>query len=185
MIREDLLEITRKQFVIQDHNGNFYLAKVFNRNPSLEVAKLYLIEKDGEKIIINRDFVALCNWKRLSLKRVELSFYVCKDFRGQGLGSELVDFAKKYAYEQGYQHAYLGKLNRRVAHPLFANMEFDGNLHLYLKKGFKEIPEKNRFLGYLNMYCDLKKERKNSLTQNNLEILKNETNSYLEKNMCL
>lgn len=178
--------------LVEDKYGGLYLFQVIHSEEKYYEVFVNKVEINGEDISLLDDKVSYCLMEVKDEESIEFLFHNYKAYRGLGLGSKLVDFAKRYAYSQGFKKAILNRIKRYVPHPLaeyageedlagIKDLMIDGNLVLYLNHNFREKVSPEGYAYKYNMICDLEAKAKMSSEEYELSILNNRTEAYLEK----
>ena len=116
---------------------------------------IYVAEDEGKVI----GFLSVINKK--NLQTIYLDDYCVNDsYRGQGIGSQLMNMSFEFAKNQGYDQV--------ITHVESANTE---SIEFYLKKGFKIVQEQGHRLLIRRVDNHLSEEKQNELKENNNKIL--------------
>ena len=112
---------------------------------------IYVAEDEGKVI----GFLSVINKK--NLQTIYLDDYCVNDsYRGQGIGSQLMNMSFEFAKNQGYDQV--------ITHVESANTE---SIEFYLKKGFKIVQEQGHRLLIRRVDNHLSEEKQNELKENN------------------
>ena len=90
---EDYFNLKQVQAELSDINDFYYLAELEGK----AIGYLRVMED-------YRNFPVMKQWRALELKRI----YISKDFHGQGVAQQLMDFVLQYAADNKYEVVWLG-----------------------------------------------------------------------------
>jgi putative acetyltransferase len=117
----DLLDI--KNHYNKDDGGCFWVVECKDDSHIIGTVAIRKVKETFLDDTNNANHVDICELKRM---------FLSKQFRGQGIGQQMLDAALDYAKKAGYSKIFL-----------YSSKDLKASRHLYLKKGFIDIPPYN------------------------------------------
>jgi len=117
----DLMDI--KNHYNKDDGGCFWIVECKDNSKIIGTVAIRKVKETFLDDTNNDDPVNICELKRM---------FLSKQFRGKGIGQQMLDTALDYAKKAGYYKILL-----------YSSKDLKASRHLYLKNGFIDIPPYN------------------------------------------
>jgi len=117
----DLMDI--KNHYNKDDGGCFWIVEWEDNSKIIGTVAIRKVKEISLGDTNNDNPVNICELKRM---------FLSKQFRGKGIGQQMLDTALDYAKKAGYSKIFL-----------YSSKDLKASRHLYLKNGFIDIPPYN------------------------------------------